>query len=329
MRAYEHGKFDLTTAEALADLIDAETEAQRRFAVENTGGRNARMYGGWRETLLEGRALIEAELDFPDEDDVPGSVSDQVWTLVGRLKYEIERHVQDYRRSEIIRDGYRVAILGAPNVGKSSLLNTLAQRDVSIVSEEPGTTRDLIEISLDLQGLKVILTDTAGIRDGAGPIERQGIARARDAAGRADLVLLVMDRRVDIPMGDLHPSTPILRVRSKIDAHPPIDSRETWADMGISALTGQGIDDLIERVTLEATRAAGSTGDLLPFRERHVTELVAAIEALDEFTRMRHGPLELAAEQLRVAADCLSRIVGKIGVDDLLDVVFSRFCIGK
>ena len=329
LRAFEHGKFDLTAAEALADLIDAETEAQRRFAVENSNGRNARLYSGWRETLLQGRALIEAELDFPDEADVPGSVSNLVWTSIELLTEEIDRHVRDYRRSEIIRDGYRVAIVGAPNVGKSSLLNTLARRDVAIVSDEPGTTRDLIEVSMDLGGLKVIFTDTAGIREGAGPIERQGIARARDAAKRADLVLHIMDQAVDIAIDEIPASTTLLRIRSKIDMEGPTDSREAWADVDISAVTGQGIDDLMDRITREATRAAGSSGDPLPFRERHVAELIVAQKALREFIAMRAEPLELAAEQLRIAADCLARIVGKIGVDDLLDVVFSRFCIGK
>ncbi len=331
LRAFTHGKFDLTTAEALADLIEAETEAQRRFAIENASGRNAVLYARWRETLIHGRALIEAELDFPDEDDVPGSVSDQVWASVGALIAEIDAHLRHRRSGEIIRDGFRVAIVGAPNAGKSSLLNALASRDVAIVSDEPGTTRDIVEVALDLNGVKVILMDTAGIRETTAKVERQGIARARAVAERADLVLLVEDCSTQSDFsGAISEAGRTLKVRSKIDLLDGADSRETSPiAMGVSTLTGEGVPDLIARIAVEAMEAVSVTTDPLPFRERHVSELTNAREVLGVFTAMRKAPLELAAEQLRLASDSLARIIGQIDTEDLLDVVFSRFCIGK
>lgn len=329
-RAFQNGKIDLTQAEALADLIDAETEAQRRFAIGNSSGRNAALYGQWRETLLTARAMIEAELDFPDEDDVPGSVADQAWSPVARLVLQIDRHLKDYRRAEILREGYRVAIIGAPNAGKSSLLNALARRDVAIVSEEPGTTRDVIEVALDLDGIKVILTDTAGLRENAGSIETQGMERAKTMAGLADLILLVQDGSdvVAFVEAALPASVPIIRVRSKIDLISGSDSRETPA-MGVSTLTGAGLPLLVDLIARKAAAAAGTQTDLIPFRERHVVELRSALAALEEFTGSTGGPIELAAEHLRVASVHLARIIGTIDVEDMLDVVFSRFCIGK
>ncbi|RST88141.1 tRNA uridine-5-carboxymethylaminomethyl(34) synthesis GTPase MnmE [Aquibium carbonis] len=329
-RAFTNGKFDLTTAEALADLIEAETEAQRRFAVENASGRNATLYARWRDVLIQGRALIEAELDFPEEDDVPGSVSPQVWASVEDLVREIDAHLVHQRSGEIIRDGFRVAIVGAPNAGKSSLLNALARRDVAIVSDEPGTTRDTVEVALDLEGLKVILTDTAGIRETTGTIEREGIARARAAADRADLVLLVKDGTGPAAPDAAWPAKRTLTVWSKTDLLDDTDSRETSPDaIRISTLTGDGVADLVARITAEAVKAVARTADPLPFRERHVNELTAARRALDSFIHSRDAPLELAAEQLRMASDSLARIIGVIDTEDLLDVVFSRFCIGK
>ncbi|WP_187968951.1 tRNA uridine-5-carboxymethylaminomethyl(34) synthesis GTPase MnmE [Aquibium microcysteis] len=329
-RAFRNGKLDLTTAEALADLIDAETEAQRRFAIDNAGGRNAALYGDWREKLLVARALIEAELDFPDEDDVPGSVAAPVWHGIEAMAREIAVHLDGYHRGEIIRDGYRVAIVGAPNAGKSSLLNAIARRDVAIVSPEPGTTRDLVSVDLDLRGIKVTLTDTAGMRAEAGFVEQQGIERAREAASRSDLILLVEpDPGLLDVRGFLPEAVPVVRVHSKIDVHEGSDSRETRADIAVSALTGEGLHDLIDLIGARAESAVGTRVDTVPFRERHVAELRAALFALQQFLDLDGGPLEIAAEQLRGASDRLARIIGAIDVEDLLDVVFSRFCIGK
>ncbi|MDN2578811.1 tRNA uridine-5-carboxymethylaminomethyl(34) synthesis GTPase MnmE [Aquibium sp. ELW1220] len=329
-RAFRNGKFDLTAAEALGDLIEAETEAQRRFAIDNAAGRNAILYGSWREKLLHGRALIEAELDFPDEDDVPGSVSGQVWRMIEEMAGEIRSHIETYHRGEIIRDGFRVTIVGAPNAGKSSLLNALARRDVAIVSSEPGTTRDLVTVELNLAGIKVIVTDTAGVRDGAGIVEQQGIARAREAAKRADLILLVEEGPRTPGLADFLPETkPVILVRSKIDLPALADSRETSTGVAVSTVTGEGLEVLVHLIGARAETAVGAITDPMPFRERHVIELKAALAALQQFLDLRDDPLELAAEQLRLASDHLARIVGSIDVEDLLDVVFSRFCIGK
>ena len=329
LQAFRNGKIDLTTAEALADLINAETEAQRRFALDNTAGRNALLYEGWRATLMNCRALIEAELDFPEEGDIPTSVSSQVWSTIASLADEIARHIGEFHRSEIIREGFRVAIIGPPNAGKSSLLNSLVGRDAAIVSEEPGTTRDLIEVALDLNGLKVLVTDTAGLRENAGPVERQGIARAQTAAEGADLVLMIDDGSHTKGIDNPAPARPFLRVRSKIDLAAKADSRETPECLGVSVLTGEGVEELIEQIANRAEQATGGRSDVLPFRERHVAELTAALAVLREFLGMGTAPLELAAEQLRLASNGLGRIVGTIDVEDLLDVVFSRFCVGK
>ena len=199
-RAFLNGKLDLTKTEALADLISAETEAQRRLAVLNAEGAQSLLYSGWRQRLIYARAMIEAELDFADELDVPGSVADIVWADMEKLLGEIREHIGSFHRAEIIRDGYDVVIVGAPNAGKSSLLNALARRDAAIVSDEPGTTRDLVELALDLNGIKVRLTDTAGIREGAGKVEAIGIGRARQRAEAADLVLLLIDPAAETPV---------------------------------------------------------------------------------------------------------------------------------
>jgi tRNA modification GTPase len=329
-RAFRNGKFDLTAAEALADLIEAETEAQRRFAVQNAAGRNAALYGQWRQALLEARALIEAELDFSDEQDVPDAVSSQVWAKVSDLAFQVRSHLDQYRRSEIIRDGFRVVILGPPNAGKSSLLNALANRDVAIVSEEPGTTRDLVEVMLDLRGIKTFVTDTAGIRDGAGPVEREGIARTRSAAGRADLVILlfdVYDPAIDAESGSW--TAEVIRVQSKLDLIPTVDSRETWADLALSVRTGDGLETLIAMIADRAEKAVGVATEPAPFRQRHVVELQETVAVLDLFLAMRDQPLEISAEYLRLAGHHLGRIVGQIDIEDMLGFVFSRFCIGK
>ena len=184
-RAFLNGKMDLVEAEALADLIAAETEAQRRFALSGAGGIQSALYAGWRKRIVHARAMIEAELDFAEEGDVPGSVSAAVWDDVRRLIAEIEAHLAGFHRAEIIREGFSVVIAGPPNAGKSSLLNALARRDVAIVTEEPGTTRDLVHVALDLRGMKVVVTDTAGIREGAGRVEAIGHrARAGECASR-------------------------------------------------------------------------------------------------------------------------------------------------
>ena len=330
-RAFLNGKVDLVETEALADLVNAETEAQRRFAVQNAEGVQSELYLSWRRRLVHARAMIEAEIDFADEDDVPGSVSDTVWSEVRAMIGEIDHHIAGFHAAEIIRDGFEVVILGAPNAGKSSLFNALARRDAAIVTDEPGTTRDLLEVTLDLGGLRVRLTDTAGLRDAPGKVEAIGIEKARAKADRADLLLLLEDILAPRAIGAVESTAPLLRVGTKLDL---LDGQAAGDAAGrydfvISVMNGTGVETLLAEIGRCAADAAGDVGDILPSRLRHVELLGEAnrhlLRAIDEHT----GGQELRAEELRLAADRLGRIVGAIDVEDMLDVIFSQFCIGK
>lgn len=326
-RAFLLGKMDLTEAEALGDLIAAETEAQRRFALSNAGGRQSDLYLSWRERIIHARALIEADLDFSDEGDVPGSVAETVWGDVGGLATEIAAHLETYHRAEIIREGLSVVIIGAPNAGKSSLLNALARRDVAIVTDEPGTTRDLVEVALDLDGYKVILTDTAGIRQDAGTVEAIGIERALEKGRRADLVLLAVDMTEENGSAIAFPGKRMIRIGTKSDL--PHGTAPDAFDVELSSTTGDGIPALLAMLSRWAAGEAGSAADILPSRARHVEHLRRCRESLQRAAGDKWKELELRAEDLREASDSLGRIVGKIGVEDVLDMVFSSFCIGK
>ncbi|WP_353643977.1 tRNA uridine-5-carboxymethylaminomethyl(34) synthesis GTPase MnmE [Mesorhizobium sp. WSM2239] len=329
-RAFLNGKVDLLKAEALADLVSAETEAQRRFAVLNSRGGHRELYAGWRRRLIHARAMIEAEMDFSDESDVPGSVAEQIWADIGRMSGEIRRHIAGFRRAEIIRDGFDVVILGAPNAGKSSLLNALAKRDAAIVTDEPGTTRDLIEVGLDLDGRKVRVTDTAGLREGGGTVETIGIEKAIARARAADLVLLLEDLANPSPVVGLPNEFPVLRVGTKYDLLP---SQPTFSgiehDLCISAATGYGLDRLLQEISDMAEAALEQSVDLIPWRERHVALLSEALNFLDSAHSAEQAGYELRAEDLRLASERIGRISGAVDVEDLLDVIFSQFCIGK
>jgi tRNA modification GTPase len=325
-RAFLNGKLDLVETEALADLVNAETEAQRRFAVQNAEGAQSALYQGWRRRLIHARAMIEAEIDFSDEEDVPGSVSDTVWLDVRAMVDEIGRHIEGFHAAEIIRDGFEVVILGAPNAGKSSLFNALARREAAIVTDEPGTTRDLLEVVLDLGGVRVRVTDTAGLREAPGKVEAIGIEKARAKAHVADLMLLLEDLTNPTVIGDMPADIPALRIGTKAD----LSKGEPGAyDMVISTVSGAGLAELLAEIGRRAVAAIGDAGDILPSRLRHV-------ELLNETRRFLISALsgtgrgqELRAEELRLAADRLGRIVGAVDVEDLLDVIFSQFCIGK
>ena len=322
-RAFINGRMDLTSAEGIADLIAAETEAQRRFALQNAGGEQALLYSSWRTQLIEARAMIEADLDFSDEGDVPGSVADTVLQQVHALNEAIRAHLAQTRGGEIIRDGFRIVIIGEPNVGKSSLLNALARRDVAIVSDEAGTTRDLIEVALDLAGYKIVLTDTAGLRATQNRVEQIGIERAQGAAQRADLVLqLHISGRTPPELLDPHRT---VLVATKADLVPQQHDPNCIA---VSTFTGHGLSQLLSAIEERVVNEAAGFNSVLPSRERHVQHLQRAVSALER-AGSPHLPLELCAEELRLAADHLGHITGAIGVDDLLDVIFSRFCIGK
>ncbi len=324
-RAFLNGRLDLVETEALADLVNAETEAQRRFALSNAEGAQSELYSSWRRRLIHARAMIEAEIDFADEDDVPGSVSEAVWSDVAAMIGEIERHVEGFKAAEIIRDGFEVVILGAPNAGKSSLFNALARREAAIVTDEPGTTRDLLEVAMDLNGLKVRIVDTAGLRDAAGKVESIGIERARAKAGATDLVLLLEDMADPVAVSDVPNEVPLLRIGTKSDIARA--GAGDGYDLVISTKVGAGIERLLKEIGDRAAAAVRNAGDVLPSRLRHV-ELLS--ETRDFLRAALSGQSqELRAEELRLAADRLGRIIGAVDVEDLLDVIFSQFCIGK
>ncbi len=327
-RAFANGKFDLTVAEGLADLIAAETESQRRLALLISSGAQAQLYSSWRSELIRARALIEAELDFADEADVPGSVSEQVWREMRDLADRIRKHVANGKRGAMVRDGFRVVIVGAPNAGKSSLLNALAGSDVAIVSDEPGTTRDLIEVKLDLDGLPVLITDTAGLRETEGKVEKIGIGRALERAAAADLVLTLTDlSNPVVPVLNGPEEGAIVRIGTKSDLNFAPDNAAF--DLTISTRTGTGLDELLKTIGERAVAAAANLSDPLPTRRRHM-ELLAETSREIEAAILEHtAPLEVRAEFLRRASHALGRITGDVDVEDILDVVFSQFCIGK
>lgn len=331
-RAFLNGKLDLVQTEALADLVNAETEAQRRFALRNADGVQSALYSDWRRRLIHARAMIEADIDFADEDDVPGSVANSVWSDVSELVEEIEEHVKGFAAAEIIQDGFDVVILGAPNAGKSSLFNALARREAAIVSDEPGTTRDLLEVIFDVKGLKVRITDTAGLREGAGRVESIGIERAKAKGGRADLVFVLEDMAAPATVDVGWLDVPVMTIGTKSDlvfgsasGVAPVRNH----DLSISAISGAGLSELIEEIGRRAAARIAGAGDVLPSRLRHVELLEQARGYLKAAVDNDSAPLELRAEELRLAADRLGRIVGSVDVEDLLDVIFSQFCIGK
>ncbi len=328
-RAFENGKLDLTEAEGLADLIDAETEAQRRQALRQASGRLRECYETWRSMLIGALASIDAELDFSDEGDVPAEVAAGARAIVSALKRDIAAQLAE-RRGEILRDGLHIVIAGPPNAGKSSLLNALAQRDVAIVSAVAGTTRDVIEARLDLEGFPVVLMDTAGIRETDGGIEGEGIRRALDRAARSDLVLWLRDATApDVPPPDAiaeRGGVKIIEAVNKIDLAP---SFEAGGAIALSVKTGAGLDLLISRLAEKARDAADMGENPAITRARHRSELERCAEALDRFLGGGFDALELRAEDLRQAADALGRLTGRVDVDDILDKIFSDFCIGK
>lgn len=324
-RAFVNGKLDLVQAEGLADLIAAETEAQRRFAIANSQGAQTALYSAWRNRLIRGRAFLEAELDFADEGDVPGSVSDAVWKDLAKLGNEIADHKNGFHRGEIIRDGFNVAIIGPPNAGKSSLLNALAKRDAAIVSDEPGTTRDIVEVALDIGGILVRVADTAGLRRQAGKVESIGIERALAKARHADLIILLSEQEAQAEFEIPTFAAPLLRVQSKSDLY----AMGQTSDIAVSTVSGEGIDNLLNKIAEHAAASIGDLGDVLPSRARHLELLEATRASIDRALNGAALDLELRAEELRLASETLGRITGTVDVEELLGAIFSQFCIGK
>jgi tRNA modification GTPase len=329
-RAVLNGKMDLANAEGLGDLVSAETEAQRRQAMHQYQGALSKKVEAWREQLIDAMALIEANLDFSDEADVPENLIAPAAETARTMLSEIEAALADARRGERLREGFSVAIAGAPNAGKSTLLNALAQRDAAIVSDIPGTTRDVIEVALDLNGVPVVLIDTAGIRETADPIEMEGVRRAIVRAKAADLVLLLEATSGEPVSLATRDDQKIWRIRTKADLIDS-DSKRSFSQhdsLSISAKTGAGIDELLKRLSKEAERFAGEPA--LVTRERQRVALREAAERISSaLTLAKAGQEELFAEELRLAARSLGRITGRVDVEDVLDRIFSSFCIGK
>jgi len=324
-QAFANGKLDLTAAEGLADLVAAETEAQRRQALRQMAGELGRLYEGWRADLVGLMARLEAAIDFPDEDlppDVERAVSDGIAALAAAIR----AHLADGRRGERLREGLHVAILGPPNVGKSSLLNRLARREAAIVAPEPGTTRDVVEVHLDLGGLPVTVADTAGLREGVGAVEGEGIRRALERAAAADLNILMRDSEqsgTEPPALAIPAGGAVLCVINKVDLRRP----EAPGHLAISCRTGEGIEALVAAIEARLKDVAWEGGGPPPTRARHRAGLQACLAALERAGG--EGVPELRAEELRQAAAALGRITGRIGAEDVLDALFREFCIGK
>jgi tRNA modification GTPase len=329
-RAFAAGKLDLTAVEGLADLVDAETAAQRRQALRQMGGALAQKVAGWRDRLLRLLAHAEADIDFPEE-DLPGGLADQVGQGVTALAAEIAALLADGRRGERLRDGLHVVIVGAPNVGKSSLLNALSRRDAAIVSHLAGTTRDVVEVHLDLNGYPVILADTAGLRDGGDVIEQEGMARARARAEDADIVLAVTDATM---LPEIPPETlallddRALLLVNKCDVAEAVPAEIAGRPaLGVSARSGAGLDGLTAALAARCAERFDGAEAAAITRTRH---RAAFEECRARLLGALAAPLpELAAEELRLATRALGRITGQVDVEELLDVIFRDFCIGK
>jgi len=320
-RAFANGKIDLTEAEGLADLIGAETEEQRRAALKVALGENRALYEGWRRELIEARALIEAMVDFSDEGDAPDETRQAVMALCERVRGDMVAHLATAKRAERLRDGIMIVIAGPPNAGKSSLLNWLARREVAIVTPEAGTTRDLLEVHLDLDGLPMTICDTAGLRETDQPVEREGIRRARRRIDEADLVLWLSEIGGDAPAF----SSETWSYRSKADLAtvPSFD--------GLSIVSGAGLDELLARLGRFGRELIGR-GDASPLmiRDRHKVAFEQAAGFLAEIAKNGpNQPVELMAESLRQTAQAIGRVTGMVQADEVLGEIFSRFCIGK
>jgi tRNA modification GTPase len=338
-RAFENGNMDLSEVEGLADLIASDTEAQRQQALRQIGGTLAKACHRWRQQLIDARAWIEAGLDFADEDDVPSGVSQRHWKILEELRDSFVVAMDDQHRGERIRDGLQIVILGRPNAGKSSLLNALALRDAAIVTEEAGTTRDIVEIAYDIGGFPARLLDTAGLRAASGQVELEGMRRARAAAKTADLVLWISDgRQDDRPDEEIEKSarqsdTPLWYLINKIDL-PDLFTHETSLEsktkqIRISAKYGDGLDDLLACLE-EFARTDLRLGEpVLITRLRHRDSLQRASREIESVLENRSLPAELIVEHIRRAGVEIGRIAGEIDVEDVLDRIFAEFCIGK
>jgi tRNA modification GTPase len=337
-RAFENGKLDLAQAEGVADLIDAETEAQRRQALGQLGGALSQRYDRWRDLLVQSQAMLEAAVDFPDE-DLPEAVAERARPALRTLKAELDLALADVARGRRVRDGFRIALIGAPNAGKSTLLNGLAEREAAIVTDTPGTTRDVIEVPLVLGGYKVLLADTAGLRETSDAIEAEGVRRARAWAEDADLRLWVVDgfhvkHRVELEDA-VRPGDWLVLNKVDIAQTLTLDEAERWARreglevVRLSARSASALDDLRGRLAAAVADALSGADFPAATRLRHAEWLREAQSYLARALSDAGLEVELAAEDVRLAARALEKITGRVDPEDVLGRVFSTFCIGK
>ncbi len=328
-RALDNGRMDLTEAEGLADLIDSETEQQRQQAIRQlTGGLSCEI-DHWRTDLIGVLALFEANLDFSDEGDVDTGVLVQAESRLSRIRDQMGKVLATGTRGERLREGITIVLAGAPNAGKSTLLNVLAQRDIAIVSSIPGTTRDIVEVRLDLGGYPVTLLDTAGLRESSDAIEQEGVRRMLARAAVADIVVwLRSGDEADSAIPDEIRSIPglLMPVVTQIDRY-----KAGWEDLAISALTGEGMDELVRTLTELVHNLMGQGGEgAVLTRARHREAVAEALESVDRALAVLHSAgTELVVEEVRIAMRAIARVTGHVGIDDILDQLFSQFCIGK
>jgi tRNA modification GTPase len=334
-RAFENGKLDLTAAEGVADLVAARTAGQRRQALAQMAGGLGRIYDSWRDDLVRLLAHLEADIDFPDE-DLPAGVAASARQALDGVCRALTAHIDDEGRGERVRDGFRIAIIGAPNAGKSSILNRLAKRDAAIVATTAGTTRDVVEVRMDLAGFEVVLADTAGLRETGDEIEREGVRRAHRAAEAADMRLVVVDATVwpviDPTVGALIDDSALLLLnKADLVADDRLAAAAgvagAWPIRAVSARTGAGIDRVLSDLRAQVVAVLCSAEAPPLTRARHREALVEARDAVAR--ALEAGQPELVAEDVRLAVRALGRITGRVDIDDVLDVIFRDFCIGK
>jgi len=334
-RAFHNGKMDLTQLEGLADLIDAQTQMQQKQALRQMEGELEVLYNGWRRELIECLSLLEAYIDFPDE-EIPSGLTARADKIIALVQAGITEHLAD-NRGEILRRGFRIAIIGKPNVGKSSLLNLLAKRDVAIISDIAGTTRDCLEVSLDIDGYAVLISDTAGLHETQDIVEIEGIRRAKNAADNADLVLYMCDDGVAGACGENfagenfageHLTSECINICNKSDI---MEGEKGNCDINISVKTGNGVEELMAMIGRIIKERLAPTEEPILSRARHRQALEEALGHIEQYIVASAGglPLELVAEDIRLTARTIGRITGAIQVDDILDKIFSSFCIGK
>ncbi len=327
-RAFYNQKMDLTEAEGLADLIDAETKEQQKYALRQMEGNLKNLYSSWRENLVKVLSVLEAYIDFPDE-DIPQNLYDDILNTVFKTKKEIEKHLDGNTVNERLKNGFRIVIAGEANAGKSSLINTLTQRNAVIVSDIAGTTRDAIDINLDIGGYPVVITDTAGIRETDNPIEQQGIDIALQKIADADIVLALYNGNAVFKDEKVLPKNKTIYVANKMDklSEEQIQAIKDKKHLLISAKYNQGIDKLIAVLLDKIKDNFSSSSNFLITRIRYRRSLEECLDNLSEFSLDKE--IELSAEDIRLACRAIGRITGAVHIDEILDNIFGSFCIGK